>query len=354
MKNSIRLLIVFLVLHSFQSPIFSQKTFKNENFTAVVIDTLFQGNISIRALVVDANTVWYAANNSRFGFFDLDKNQRKESVIEKDNLKLEFRSIAHNKKNIFILNVGNPALLFEIDKTNLQPMVVYQENHEKVFYDSLTFWNSKEGIAIGDPIDGALSIIITRDGGKSWTKIPASSLPKVAAGEAAFAASNTNIVTKGSKTWVFSGGIKSRVFYSPNKGKSWTVINTPIIQGKAMTGIFTAAFYDAKNGFIAGGDYAVLGQNFGNKARTIDGGKTWQLIAENNGFGYASCIQYRPGSAGKSLVSVGASGLYYSSNSGATWEQLSTDSSLYTLRFVNNDTAIAAGKNKMVRISFLK
>jgi hypothetical protein len=32
--------------------------------------------------------------------------------------------------------------------------------------------------------------------------------------------------------------------------------------------------------------------NFANKARTSDGGKTWDLMAENQGFGYASCIQY--------------------------------------------------------------
>jgi hypothetical protein len=42
-------------------------------------------------------------------------------------------------------------------------------------------------------------------------------------------------------------------------------------------------------GFVAGGDYEALNQNFGNKARTADGGKTWELIAENQGFGYASC-----------------------------------------------------------------
>jgi hypothetical protein len=29
-----------------------------------------------------------------------------------------------------------------------------------------------------------------------------------------------------------------------------------------------------------------------NKARTTDGGKTWKLVAENQGFGYASCVQY--------------------------------------------------------------
>jgi hypothetical protein len=32
------------------------------------IDTLFQDNISIRAITADANKIWYAANNSRFGF----------------------------------------------------------------------------------------------------------------------------------------------------------------------------------------------------------------------------------------------------------------------------------------------
>jgi hypothetical protein len=37
-------------------------------------------------------------------------------------------------------------------------------------------------------------------------------------------------------------------------------------------------------------------------------------MAENQG--YASCIQYIPNSDGKSLVSVGVSGLYYSYDSG--------------------------------------
>jgi hypothetical protein len=30
--------------------------------------------------------------------------------------------------------------------------LVYQENHEKVFFDSMQFWNNKEGIAMGDQL----------------------------------------------------------------------------------------------------------------------------------------------------------------------------------------------------------
>jgi photosystem II stability/assembly factor-like uncharacterized protein len=318
----------------------------------VEIDTLFLDKISIRAILIDKDKVWYAADNSRFGFYDLGKNKKRESTLVRDSLKLEFRSIAQTSSSIFILSVSNPALLYKIAKDDLEIKLVYQENHEKVFYDSMQFWNDREGIAIGDPIVDCFSILITRNGGKSWNKIPTAALPKIVDGEAAFAASNTNIVVKGNKAWLVSGGNKARVFYSSDKGKTWAVYETPIVQGQKMTGIFTADFYDSKNGFIAGGNYEALNQNFGNKASTTDGGKTWQLRSENQGFGYASCVQYVPNTKGRELVSVGASGIYYSSDSGNSWKQLSADSTLFTIRFVNGNTAIAAGKNKMIRIRF--
>ncbi len=322
-------------------------------FTSVVIDTLFQDKISIRALSLDKDKVWYAADQSRFGCIDLALNQKKEIRIP-SNRNIEFRSIAQTNNYIFILSVANPALLYRISKKDCSYQLVYQENHEKVFYDSMQFWNDEEGIAIGDPIEGAFSIITTRDGGKSWQKTPASQLPKLAEGEAAFAASNTNIVIKKNTTWLVSGGKKSRVFVSKNKGKSWTVSETPIVQGKQMTGIFTADFYDSKTGFVSGGNYEVLNQNFDNKAVTEDGGKSWRIVAQNQGFGYASCVQYVPNSNGKRLVAVGASGLFYSNDGGNNWNQLTKDETLYTIRFLNATTAIAAGKNKMIRIQFKK
>jgi photosystem II stability/assembly factor-like uncharacterized protein len=320
-------------------------------FTSVTIDTLLQDKISIRALALEKDKVWYAAGKSRFGFFDLGLNQKKEFQIPFEK-SVEFRSIAQTNKYVFILSVANPALLYRISKEDFSYELVYQEEHEKVFYDSMQFWNDKEGIAIGDPIEGSFSIITTLDGGNSWQKTPFNQIPKLEVGEAAFAASNTNIVIKGNSTWLVSGGKKSRVFSSNDKGKSWFVYDTPMVQGKQMTGIFTADFYDSKTGFISGGNYEVLTQNFDNKARTTDGGKTWNLVSQHQGFGYASCVQYVPNSNGKGLVTVGASGLFYSNDGGDSWKQLSTDGSLYTIRFLDSTTAIAAGKNKLIRIQF--
>lgn len=323
-------------------------------FNSVDVDTILSDSISIRAILIDNDKVWYAGNHGKYGCVDLNSKKAFNGYIAKDTLKLEFRSIAKTSKSIFILSISNPGLLYRITKDGKQVDLVYEEQGEKVFYDSMQFWNDDEGIAMGDPTDDCLSVLITKDGGASWKKLNCNQLPKVADGEAAFAASNSNLVIKDNNTWMVSGGKKARVFYSADKGNSWYVYPTPILQGKSMTGIFTADFYDANNGFVAGGDYEKPNQNFTNKSVSQDGGNTWQLIAEKKGFGYASCVQYMPKSNAKQLVCVGASGLQYSSDSGNNWKSLLSDATLYTIRFQNDSTAIAAGKNKIVRVKFRK
>jgi hypothetical protein len=320
----------------------------------VSVDTILKENISIRAILLDENKIWYAANEGRLGFFDFDDNTTFEKRIVFDTIKPEFRSIAKTSNHILVAGIGSPALFCQIDKIKYKPKLIYRETHKKVFYDSMQFWNDKEGIAIGDPTEDCFSILITRDGGSTWTKLLCSDLPKIVDGEAAFASSNTNVILKGNKVWLVSGGKKARVFYSPHKGKSWQVFETPIVQGKTMTGIFSADFFDENIGIIAGGDYENPERNSKNKAITYDGGKTWNLIAENNGFGYASCVQFVPGGKGKEIVSVGASGLQYSSDGGLSWQMLLEDKTLYTIRFQDANTAFAAGKNKIIRIRFKK
>lgn len=324
----------------------------NVTFKSVSIDTILNDKITIRAILIDKDKVWYAADKSRVGYYNFKTLIHLQKTVANTNEKLEFRSIAQNSKSIFVANIGNPANIFKVNKSNVDIQNVYTENNEKAFYDSMNFWNDKEGIAMGDPIEDCLSVLITRDGGKTWKKTICGNLPKIVDGEAAFAASNTNICVKRNKTWIVSGGKKARVFYSADKGTSWVVFETPIVQGQAMTGIFTADFYDDKIGVIAGGNYEIPNQNFQNKAMTFDGGKTWKLIADNTGFGYASCIQFVPKSKGKQLVAIGLSGLYYSANFGHSWKQLLTDTNLYTIRFINKNTAVAAGKDKIIRIEF--
>lgn len=351
MKKIICLFAISLFLTSCNTTV---KSSEEVYFQSVIVDTIVKDNFSVRGILFANQKVWYASNNGIYGNYDFGEDKKFQAKIKHDSLNLEFRSIAENKRNIFLLSIGSPALLYSVSKNGPEVKLVYEEKHKKAFYDSMQFWNDKEGIAMGDPTDSCFSIIITRDGGETWQKSSCDDLPKIEEGEAAFAASNTNIVIKDNKTWIVSGGKKAHILYSQNKGKSWEIYKTPIVHGEPMTGIFSADFYDENIGFLVGGNYEKPEQNFGNKALTINGGKTWTLIAENSGFGYASCVQFVPDSGGKQLVTVGHSGLNYSSDNGTTWKQFLKTKDLYTIRFIDKNTAIAAGKNNILRIKFKK
>ncbi len=62
-------------------------------------------------------------------------------------------------------------------------------------------------------------------------------------------------------------------------------------------------------------------------------------------------MQYVPNSNAKELIAIGFKGIDYSKDAGNTWTHLS-DEGFYTIRFVNDSIAYAAGKNKIARLTF--
>lgn len=321
-------------------------------FTSVEIETILEDSISVRAIELMGPNLAFATNNGKYGMYDPVKKAWKTNVQKYDSITPEFRAVASTNSDFFMLSVGNPALLYKTGDSGSMELV-YKEENENVFYDSMAFWNDYEGIAMGDPTGNCLSIIITRDAGKTWNKLPCDNLPASAEGEAAFAASNSNIAIQGDKTWVLSGGMKSRIFFSPDKGTTWEVFDTPIIQGSATSGGYSLDFYDENIGFIVGGDYTKPEDNQSNKAVSRDGGRTWQLVAVGEEPGYKSSVRYVPGKSGEELVAVGFTGISYSKNAGKKWKNLSKEG-FFTLRFLNDSVAYAAGKNRIARLKFKK
>ncbi len=317
-------------------------------FSSVLVQTIYEDSLSIRAIEIIGESLAFSANKGFIGSIDLASGKIFTKTQQYDSIFPEFRAIAHTPKDVFVLSVANPALLYKTgDKGEFE--LVYKEEAESVFYDAMTFWNDQEGIAIGDSMDGCLSIIITRNGGTSWEKLPCSILPKGIDGEGAFAASNTNIKTVGDRAWVAT--TKGRIFFSVDKGKNWKVIQTPINNTETTQGIYSLDFYDENIGFAIGGDYTKPNQNKRNKALTTDGGKTWQLVADGAAPDYKSCVQFVPNSNGKGLVAIGFTGISYSSDMGENWTELSKES-FYTLRFKNDSIAYAAGKNGIAKLTF--
>lgn len=323
---------------------------ERDAFTNVEIKALMEDSITIRAIEIMSGGVAFAGSDGYYGFYNSAENIVRKNRQQYDSIYPEFRAVASTSNDFFMLSAGNPALLYKTGESG-QMELVYQEEHHKVFYDAMTFWNDQEGIAMGDPVENCLSIIITRDGGNSWKKLSCDQLPETAEGEAAFAASNSNIAVEGDKTWIISGGMISRVFFSPDKGRTWEVFETPIIQGKSTTGAYSVDFYDEQNGIIIGGDYTAPEGNTGNKAITSDAGETWKLVSEGKNPGYKSSIRYVPGGEGKEIVAVGFTGVSYSADGGETWNELSEEG-FYTVRFLNDTVAYAGGKNRLAKLIF--
>lgn len=303
---------------------------------------------SIRAItVLNDTSLAFTGSNGVFGIINNKGKISNLNKIKIDSIKPEFRAIASTKNAVFMLSVGNPALLYKFKNDSLT--LVYKEVNEKVFYDSMKFFDANNGIAIGDPTENCISVIKTNDGGNTWYKIPCSDLPKIEDGEAAFAASNTNLKVVNNNVWIVTGGLKSHVFYSSDRGKTWKISNTPIIQGKNTTGIYSVDFFDENNGIIAGGDYTNKFGKSVNKAITTNGGKTWMAIAKNSPPNYVSCVQYIPNSKGKKIVAVSTNGIFYSANSGEKWEKLSKEG-FYAIKFINKNTAWLSGNNVLAKM----
>lgn len=338
-----RLLFICVVMCAFLCCKKETVVFKKGVNEVVIKPIVKDSLLNVRALEIYKGNVAIATSNGKTLLLEKGGKEFIE-LFQKDTIhNPNFRALAYTDTSIFTISIVNPALLYKDGN------LVYKEEHEKVFYDAIEFWNNEEGIAIGDTTDDCLSIIITRDGGETWIKTSCDKLPKGKFG--AFAASDTNIAIVGDKTWVATGGVKSTILYSEDKGHTWNSFNTPIIQGEDTKGIYSIDFYNENRGFAIGGDYTKPEANFKNKIKTTDGGKTWQLVSEGKGPGYRSCVQFVPTKKGQELVAVGFNGIDYSKDFGETWQHLSDDS-FYTLRFLNDSIAYAAGKGSVAQLKF--
>jgi photosystem II stability/assembly factor-like uncharacterized protein len=190
------------------------------------------------------------------------------------------------------------------------------------FYDALAFWDAKEGLVMGDPVGGRFVVRATSDGGATWRVPEGFSMPAALPNEGAFAASGTCLfaLKGGQEAWFVTGGASvARVFHTKDRGRTWTVADTPAPNGNASSGLFSVAFLDARRGYAAGGDYKQPDFKGLNGVRTEDGGATW-IPAPLSATGFYSAVVPVP-RAKDELVAVGLAGEAVSHDAGRTWSK---------------------------------
>jgi photosystem II stability/assembly factor-like uncharacterized protein len=237
---------------------------------------------------------------------------------------LDFRDIqAFDQNTAFVLSIG-PGEQSRIYKTADGGKIwqrQFTNSDPKAFYDCFAFWDSTHGIAVSDSVNGKFPLIATSDG-MNWNPLKVKKMPAALPSEGAFAASGTCIATFGKNdVWFGTGGPAARVFHSADRGQTWTVAETPIIHGAATQGIFSLAFWTAKDGVAVGGDYKEPTKSESIAAVTHDGGKTWTL-ATKQPKGYRSAVAV---GTSQSLVAVGTSGVDVSLDGGNSWNPMFTE-----------------------------
>lgn len=318
-------------------------------FSAQKFEVLVSDTVSIRAVQIRNDTVWYAGSRSKIGYIPLKNPAQRKQAQASENA-LEFRSLALNGKYLYSISIGSPAYVYRLNTVNGLLEKVYTDSLKSAFFDALRFADSGIGIALSDPKKNGMPHVLRIKGDKICEQEIKG--VRYVTGEAHFAASNSNIAVKNSRVWVATGGAAARIFtFKQSSCCRWKAYNSPLTHGTDSRGIFAIDFYDEKNGIIVGGDYKNQSDNVNNIATTVDGGKTWQVQASGKNSGYKTCVHYRPGSGGKDVIAVGDTHVELSRDGGRSWNLLSAEKNLYTCDWLDAKTVILAGKNRIIKMS---
>ena len=321
----------------------------SSSYSSVQVTPIFKmEDLGARALEIENDMIYFAGKQGWVGSYNIKNKNLQTRQLDST---LEFRSLAVNKGKILLMNVLSPAYLYQGNSVkNLEKRIF--DSHPDAFYNAMHIGENGLGALLGDATEGCLNIHITKDYGETWQRVDCRELGEVIPGEAAFAASDTNIeITDNETILIATGGIASRILKTTSGAKIWQIIQTPIVQGTATTGIYSMDFYDDRTGIAIGGDYTHPESNAKNLIKTTNGGLDWEIISDSTRPNYRSCIQFFPESNAQNVVTVGHQGIDISNDGGTTWHHIS-DQSLFTLRFLNQKTAFAAGKNGVYRLDF--
>lgn len=329
-----KIFIPALLLFLSVSPVFAQKP-------SVVV--LTEGTkASLRGLsVVNDNVVWVSGSNGTVGRSTNGGKNWKWMTV-KGFEKTEFRDIeAFDANTAIIMAIAEPAYILKTHDGGDTWKVVYENKTKGMFLDAMDFYSAKEGIVVGDPVNGRVFLASTEDGGDTWQEWE-SHRPAADSGEAFFAASGSNIrLYEDGRYILVSGGKRSRLF--SNNG----VIDLPLLQGKESTGANSLDVYEGVNKkptklmIVTGGDFSNDSLTDRNCFYTTDGGRSWKAPKEPP-HGYRSCVEYL---SKDDLLTCGLNGVDYSSNGGKSWRLIAKEG-FHVCRIARLGTAIyLAGNN---------
>ncbi len=291
-------------------------------------ESVVDADQSFRGLdAVDRRTAWVSGASLTDGgaakiYLTTDAGRSWQDVSPPDTAGLNFRDVeAKDAKTATVLAIGEgeASRIYRTTDGGTTWTETFRNTEPKAFYNCLDFYpDGRHGLAVSDPVDGKFRIASTRNGGRSWKVLDDAGMPR-SKGEFNFSASGDCLVIAGEDAWFGSGGAKSRVFHSTNRGRTWTASDSTIPAGEAA-GVFGLVFRTPGHGVAVGGDFEAPDDGADATARTSDG-EQWTSAGDLTHLGEDAAWR------GQQLIVVGESGdvggSSVSGNDGQTWKRFS-------------------------------
>jgi photosystem II stability/assembly factor-like uncharacterized protein len=269
---------------------------------------------------VDAQTVWVAGGAPATVLRTLDGGSTWQSRPVPGTEELQFRDVhAISRDEAWVLSIGNGSAsrIYHTTDGGANWRLQFQNADSAAFYDCLTFFDAKRGVAFSDAVNGRTLILRTEDGGAHWALLPPDAVPAPLQGEGGYASSGGCVTSHGPRHgWIAT--THSRVFRTDDAGRTWSASLTPLAQDSTR-GLKATAWHDTRLGVAVGG--TVVGRRVDDTtsaavAFTTDGGSTWTLGERPPPGSLMGATWLRDGTA---IVAASEGGLMVSPDAGASW-----------------------------------
>jgi photosystem II stability/assembly factor-like uncharacterized protein len=272
---------------------------------------------------VDKRTAWVGGSAGEV-LRTTDAGATWQDVSPPGSAGLLFRDVeafSARRASVLAIGTGEASRIYTTTDAGASWRLAFVNHDPDAFYDCMDFFaGGRRGLALSDPVGGKFRILATDDWGRTWHVLPTAGMPPAVAGEFAFAASGTCLVTSGGHdAWFASGGGAARVFHSRDGGLHWTVTEAPIAAAEAG-GVFSLAFRNPRDGLMVGGDFTAPDNGADASGFTNDGDH-WRGGGDLSG--YRSGVDWLTG-APATAIAVGPTGSDVTYDGGRHWSAFDT------------------------------
>ena len=216
------------------------------------------------------------------------------------------------------VNGQNVSILNSIDKTGFH------------FYNGVKFKTEDIGVLVGGT---GLRARITRNGGESWREFRFSKFANVF----------HSVAFSGNTIFII--GESKYIFRSNDFGETWNVFNSEVLfeeeNSFTQSKFYKIRFTDDEIGFIVGER-----SNIPIILKTINGGKRWEIVNDNETLKNSGAITDISVQSSKNLTIVTSLGrCYRTTDGGNNWELICKTNPLYSVAFKNRNEGYIGGVN---------